>query len=185
MKAKDPTILGSWKRSVTTSDGCWLIRGFHSQCCTFAIIDLLSSGILFYGQLCMRGTNNICNTELWEGMSKSAEGHLAYKLFSQAKEEGMVCEINWQDQDSSSGNSFRSEFPDGNLSRVMLCGGHVGRSHGNNLKDYKSKKVVDKGFKKLHEKKFPQVNSVKCCCEGQAHSKKCGCFSDEFLAGAK
>lgn len=31
MKAKDPTEIGSWNRAVTSSDGCWLIRGFHSQ----------------------------------------------------------------------------------------------------------------------------------------------------------
>lgn len=80
---------------------------------------------MFYGHLCMRGSNNICDTDLWKGTSKSAEGHLAYKLFTQAKEEDMVCEINWQDQDSSSGSSFRSAFPDGNLSRVMLCSGCV------------------------------------------------------------
>lgn len=30
-------------------------------------------------------------------------------------------------------------FPGGSLSRVMLCGGRVGRSHGNNLKEYKGK----------------------------------------------
>ena len=185
MKSKDPSLLGSWKRAVTTSDGCWLIRGFHSQCCTFVIIDFLSGGILYHGHLCMRGSNNICDTELWEGTSKSAEGHLAYKLFKKAKEEGMVCALNWQDQDSSSGRSFRSIFPDGNLSRVMLCGGHVGRSHGNNLKEYKGKKILDKGFISLHQKKFPEVSSVKCACEGKAHSKKCGCFSDDFLSAAK
>lgn len=39
MKAKDPTELGSWQRAVTTSDGCWLIRGHHSQCCTFVVIN--------------------------------------------------------------------------------------------------------------------------------------------------
>ena len=35
MKAKDPSQIGSWKKAVTTSDGCWLIRGHYSQCCTF------------------------------------------------------------------------------------------------------------------------------------------------------
>ena len=149
MKSKESEELGSWKRTVTTSDGCWLIRGFHSQCCTFVIIDFISGGILFYGHLCMRGSNDIYDTELWQGTSKSAEGHLAHELFMKAKE-GMHCEVNWKDQDSSSGKSFRSIFPDGQLSRVMLCGGHVGRSHGNNLKEYKSKKVLDKGFIDQH-----------------------------------
>ena len=140
MKEKYPNFLGSWKRAVTTSDGCWLIRSFHSQCCTFVIVDFISGAILYYGHLCTRGSNNICDSDLWEGTAKASEGHLAHVCFSKAKEEGMVCEVNWQDQDSSSGNSFRSVFPDGSLSWVMLCGGHVGRSHGNNLKEYKTNK---------------------------------------------
>ncbi len=130
----------------------------------------------------MRESNNICDTDLWEGTSKSAEGHLAYKLFTQAQEEGMVCHVNWQDQDSSSGSSFRSFSPDGNLSMVMLHGGHAGQLHRNNLKECKGKKGLDQGF---HVKRFPQNKSVECCCEGCSHSKKCDCFSDDFLAGAK
>ena len=88
----------------------------------------------------MHGSNNICDTDLWQGTSKAAEGHHAYKLVKKAKEEGMVCALNWQNQDLFSGRPFRSIFPDGNLSCVMLCGGHVGQSHGNDLKEDKGKK---------------------------------------------
>lgn len=97
----------------------------------------------------------------------------------------MHIEINWQDQDSSSGESFRSIFPDGELSKVMLCGGHVGRSHGNNLKEYMSKKSVEKGFLDKHKKDFPELEEVKCLCYGKKHSKNCGCMKDDFLAAAK
>ena len=69
----------------------------------------------------------------------------------------MICEV--KDQDSMFGN----------LSSV---GRHVGCLHGNNLKEYKSKKVLKK-------------KQVKCSWEGHLHSKKCDCFSDDFLAGAK
>lgn len=103
MKRKDLNLLGCCKRSVTASDGCWIIRGFHSQCCAFAIVDFMSEGILLYGHLGMGGSNNICDTEFWQGTSKASEGHLAYVLFV-AKEDGMVCEVDWQDQDSSSGS---------------------------------------------------------------------------------
>lgn len=185
MKAKKSTEIGSWERAVTSSDGCWLIRGFHSQCCSFVIIDFLSSGILYYGHLCMRGSDNISDTELWQGTSKAAEGHLAYELFKIAKEEGLNVEINWQDQDSTAEISFREVFPDGELNRVMLCGGHIGRSHGNNLKEYKTKKVLDKGFIDKYKKVFPKIANVKCCCEGKKHSKTCGCMSDEFIAASK
>ncbi|KAJ7377766.1 hypothetical protein OS493_026902 [Desmophyllum pertusum] len=106
----------------------------------------------------MRGSNQICDSELWEGTAKSAEGHLAEFCFSKGKEEEMVVAVNWQDADSSSAKSFRYIFPDSSLSRVMLCGGY----------DY------------------PQLETVKCECAGKrANSKKCGCMSDEFLARAK
>lgn len=109
----------------------------------------MTGGILYYAHLCMRGKKlDISDTDLWEGTSKSAEGHMAYLLFKKAKEEGMNVELNWQDQDSTAELSFRSIFPDGELHRVMLCGGHVGRSHGNNLKEYKSKKVLCHSTKK-------------------------------------
>lgn len=181
MKAKEPLELGSWQRAVTTSDGCWLIRGHHSQCCTFVIINFLTGCTLYYGHVCMRGTNNICDLE-----AKAAEGHLAEVRFSKAKEEEMVVAVNWQDADSSSAKSFRYIFPDSSLSRVMLCGGHVGHSHANNLKDYKSKKSVDQSFISIYVKDYPQLASAKCECAGKrAHSKKCGCMLDEFLGRAK
>ncbi|XP_031553407.1 uncharacterized protein LOC116290504 [Actinia tenebrosa] len=152
---------------------------------TFVILDFISGGILYYGHLCMRGKKSVCDTDLWEGTSKAAEGHLAYLLFKKAKEEGLNIALNWQDQDSTAEKSFRSIFPDGELNRVMLCGGHVGRSHGNNLKEYKGKKVVDKGFIDKHKKNRPEISKAKCCCEGKKHSKSCGCLSDDFIAAAK
>ena len=48
MKMKNPSELGSWKKAVTTSDGCWLIRGHHSQCCTFVVINFLTGCTLYY-----------------------------------------------------------------------------------------------------------------------------------------
>ena len=94
--------------------------------------------------------------------------------------------INWQDADSSSAKSFRYVFPDNSLSRVMLCGGRVGRAHGNNLKEYKGKKSVDLSFVATHQKNCPELGKAKCECAGKrAHSKTCGCMSDEFLARAK
>ena len=74
----------------------------------------------------MRGSNNICDSELWEGTSKAAEGHLAEVCFNKAKEKEMVIAVNWQDTDSSSAKSFPYVFPDASLSRIMLCGSHVG-----------------------------------------------------------
>ena len=172
MKAKDPLELGSWERAVTTSDGCWLIRGHHSQCCTFVIINFLTGCTLDYGHACMRGTSNICDSDIWEGTAKAAEGHLAEVCFSKAKEEEMVVAVNWQDADSSSAKSFRYVFPDSSLSRVMLCGGHVGRSHANNLKDYKSKKSVDQSFISIYVKDYPHLSSASVNVLGKEHIPK-------------
>ena len=79
----------------------------------------------------------------------------------------MVIAVSWQDADSSSAKSFQYVFPDGSLSRVMLSGGHVGRSHANNLKEYKSKKSVDQSFILTHKKNFPHFASAKCECAGK------------------
>ena len=98
----------------------------------------------------------------------------------------MVIAINWQDPDSSSAKSLRYVFPYSSLSRVMLCGGHVGRLHANNLKDYKGKKSVDLSFVATHKKNYPELETAKCESAGKrAHSKTCGCMSDEFLGRAK
>ena len=42
----------------------------------------------------MRGSSNICDSDLWEGTTKAEEGHLAEVCFTKAKEEGMVIAIN-------------------------------------------------------------------------------------------
>lgn len=38
--------LGSWQQAVTTSDGCWHIRGFFSQNCTLVIRNWLTGALL-------------------------------------------------------------------------------------------------------------------------------------------
>lgn len=58
----------------------------------------------------MRGADNICNKELWQGSAKAAEGHLAQFLWAKAKEEDLKVEVNWQDADSSSAKGFRYSF---------------------------------------------------------------------------
>ena len=78
----------------------------------------------------MRGADRICDEELWKGTAKAAEGHLSQKLSAKAKEEGLKVAINWQDADSSSAKGFRYSFSSELESKVMLCGGHVGRAHG-------------------------------------------------------
>lgn len=185
MKALPTTQLGSWKRAVTTSDGCWHIRGFFSQNSTFIIRNYLTGALLWYGHVSMRGADKVVTDDLYQGTAKSAEGYLASVLFNKAHEEGCEILINWQDQDSSSEKSFREVYSEGSSARVMKCGGHVSRSHGNALKDLKLKKTFTVDYKRRHAEKFPQVESVSCCCKGKRHKAGCGCISDAFVQSAK
>ena len=74
----------------------------------------------------MRGADKIVTDDLYvQETAKSAEGYLASVLFSKANEEGCQILVNWQDQDSSSEQSFREVYGDGASARVMKCGGHA------------------------------------------------------------
>ena len=185
MKALPSDQLGSWERAVTTSDGCWHIRGFFSQNCTMVIRNWLTGALLWYGHVSMRGTDPIITDDLYQGTAKSAEGYLASVLFEKAQEEGCHVEVNWQDQDSSSEKAFRSVYSSETSSRVMKCGGHVGRSHAKILKDLKSQKTFDVGYISRHKTDFPAVEEVECACKGKRHSAGCGCFSDSFIESAR
>ena len=66
MKSLPSDKLGSWQRAVTTSDGCWHIRGFFSQNGTFVIRNWLSGALLRYGHACMRGSDLIITDELYQ-----------------------------------------------------------------------------------------------------------------------
>ena len=60
---------------------------------------------------------------------KPAEGHAAEIAFGLARDDNVHIEVHWQDGESSSGNSLPVYYPDKTKTRVMLCGGHVGRAH--------------------------------------------------------
>ena len=145
----------------------------------------LTGALLWYGHAFMRGSDTIITEELYQGTAKSIEGYLAGVLFEKAKEEGCTIEINWQDQDSSSEKSFCAVYTSETSSRVMKCGGHVGRAHAKALKDLKPKKEFDTGYIAKHKEEFPDVEKVVCCCKGKRHSAKCGCLSDAFIESAR
>ena len=140
----------------------------------------------------MRGADQICNEELWQGTSKAGEGHLAQVLWAKAKDEGFQVEVNWQDADSSSARGFRYSFENEQDSRSMLCGGHVGRAHGKKLAELQTKSCFSKAFVDSHKKDFPQMEKLKCCCSGKKHTyvakrnkPVCGCISPAFIQNAK
>lgn len=72
----------------------------------------------------MRGSDSVVEDPLYPDTAKSAEGHLAEKLFQQAREEGCQVSVNWQDSDSSSAKA--EVYPSVS---IMHCEGRVGRAH--------------------------------------------------------
>ena len=123
MKALPESELGSWKRAVTTADGTWHKRNWHSKNATFTVRNYFTGALLYYMHLYHKGRDD---DELYEGTSKSAEGYAARATFKRAKEEGLQIEVHWQDADSSSSNAVKEVFPE---AEIMICGGHVGRAH--------------------------------------------------------
>lgn len=101
-------------------------------------------------------------------------------------------EVNWQDADSSSAKGFRLSYSSEQESRIMLCGGHVGRAHGKKLDELKTKSSFSSAFIALHKREFPSIESVKCCCVGKNHTfvatrnkPVCGCIGPGFIQNAK
>jgi len=182
--------IGSWDRAVTC-DGFWQIRGYCSQNCTFITKKYIKGGLLYYGQLSMRGANRICNEKLWQETAKAAEGHLAQLLWAKAKEEVLKVEVNWQDADSSSAKGFQYSFANEQESRIMLCGGHVGRAHGKKLQELQKMTSFTSGFIAPHKEAFPDAASVECCCVGKKHvfvatrnKPDGGCIGPGFIQSA-
>jgi len=48
MKSLGPTVVGSWERVITASDGCWLTRGKFSQNSTFTIRNYMNNSLLYF-----------------------------------------------------------------------------------------------------------------------------------------
>ena len=112
LKALNPKDLGSWCQAVTSADGTWQTRGYHSKNATFSIRNYLSGALLYYKHLCQKGRDRITKEELYNGTSKSAEGYGAMELFQKAKEEGLQIAVHWQDADSTASNLAKQFFPE-------------------------------------------------------------------------
>ena len=137
---------------------------------------------------CRCGFDHTEKEELFEGTSKSAEGHSTKEAFVQAKEEGMQIEIHWQDADSSSAKAIQDIMPQ---TKTMKCLGHMGWVHNNQLEALTRKKKKTAFFNQ-HKGKFPSVGTVKCVCANKNHNfiarpykPACGCISDAFRRKAR
>ena len=176
MQNMDQSELGSWSHAVTSADGTWMTRGFHSKNATFSVRNYYNGALLYRKHLCQKGRDNVVNEELYRGTSKGAEGYAARLTFKKAKDEGMNIAIQWQDADSSSSKAVTEHFPD---AKVMICGGHAGRAHKKQLEKLQKVKRFTAPLIKKHREKFPSVGDVVCHCV--RHKPGCGCMSDLFI----
>ena len=179
MKAKREDELGSWKRAVTTADGTWQTRGWHSKNATFSIRNYLNGALLYYQNLCQKGRGS-SSEELYKGTSKAAEGYAARATCKRAKEEGMKIAIHWQDADSSSAKAVTGVFPD---AEIMVCGGHAGRAHKKILELRQKMKEFPQQMIAKYAEDFPAVHKLVCKCKGN-HRANCGCLTKSFIAKA-
>lgn len=133
--------LGSWKQAVTSADGVWMTRGYHSKNGTFSVRILME-------HCYFKSTSGKSDDELYKGTSKSMEGFAACELMMQAKKEGMEIAVQWQDSDSSSSKTVKECFPN---CKIMICGGHAAKNHLKALKKYSKFKFPSKDMIKAYE----------------------------------
>ena len=88
---------------MTTADGTWQTRGWHSK---NAARNYLNGALLYCHHLRV-----VVEGGLYPGTSKSAEGYSARVTFQRAKAEGMEVAIHWQDADSTSAKAVREVYP--------------------------------------------------------------------------
>lgn len=174
MKSLGSMVVASWQRAITTSDSVWLTRGKFCQNCLFTIHNYMNNSPLYYVHVCMQGKNDIIGEELYQGTSKGTEDYATNIAFQKAKEEGMHVEVQWQDADYSAAKSFREHFTDKTKSRVTLCGSYVVRAFTKSLGKLAKQKSFSATQQDKHHKKFPNVDTVKCCCS-KRHAKT-GCL---------
>ena len=86
MQDMDQSELGSWNRAITSADGTWITRGFHSKNATFSIRNYMNGALLYHKHLCQKGRDNMVEEELYKGTSKGAEGYAARITLKKAKE---------------------------------------------------------------------------------------------------
>ena len=183
MRDKKEDELGSWKRAVTTADGTWQTRGWHSKNATFTIRNYFNGALLYYHHLCQKGSDKVIQQPLYGGTSKGAEGFAARITFQIAKEEGMQIAVHWQDADSSSAKVVSKIFP---TAQIMICGGHAGRAHKNILEKRQKLTCFTEHQITKYKDTFPAVvreGWQRCKCQGN-HSAGCGCLSEAFIAKA-
>ena len=174
MRHMDQSELGSWSRAVTSADNTWMTRGHHSKNATFSIRNYYN-GARHRKHLCQKGQDDIIK-ELYQGMSKGAEGYVARLTFKNSKDEGMNIAVKWQDADSSFSEAVTDHFPD---AQIMICSGHASRAHKKQLEKLQKMKSFTADLIRKFKDIFPTVGDVVCHCS--RHKQGCSCLSKTFI----
>ncbi|XP_035688740.1 uncharacterized protein LOC118424302 [Branchiostoma floridae] len=178
MKEMDQSEIGSWSRAVTSGDGVYHTRGHHSKNMTVLLVNYQKNSLISAVHLCMRGEDETTShIELYKGTAKSAEGYGFELIWEELSNEGLKVEVHWQDADSTSARSFRMYYPEADGSKLMYCGGHVGRAHGKQLEKLAAMKIFSAGFQSKHSKY--KLDGLKCHCK--KHSPTCGCLTPKCI----
>ena len=74
----------------------------------------------------------------------------------------MMVSINWQDDDSSTSRAIKETYRD---AEIILCRGHEGRSHLNQLKNLMSMKRFNNKTLKAHHKHIAGLSNETCWCK--------------------
>ena len=175
--------LGSLKNAVTTSDGCWLTRGSFSKNGTVTVRNFCNNSLLARKHMCQeRGASEIIDESVYKGTSKSMEGYGTQACLEDLAAAGVFITCHWQDGDSSSEKSFRSVYPDEGKSRIMFCGGHVGRAHRKQLMVLSKLKKFTQQYGTRHNLTMHD-KALACHCKNR-HGRNCGCLSATFIGRA-
>ena len=111
---------------MTSADGTWMTRGFHSKNATFSMRNYLTGALLYYVHLCQRGRNKVIHKELLPGYVQGCQGLRCSPCVKEGKR-GRD-----EHRGSLAGCCFLllqccpGTFSD---AEVMICGGHAGRAH--------------------------------------------------------
>ena len=80
MRRMDQSELGSWSLAVTSADGTWMTRGFHTKNSMFSIRNYFNGALLFRKHLCQSGRDKIVKEELYQGTSKGAVTNITISI---------------------------------------------------------------------------------------------------------
>ena len=70
MKSMDQDKVGSWSRAVTSADGMWMTRGFHSKNASFNVRNYFTGALLYRKHLCQKGRDRLIDEELYQGCKR-------------------------------------------------------------------------------------------------------------------